>query len=551
MLKKTITILLIFPFIAISLFHVVFYPATFIDETMYAEWARVMYKQRTFPIVGGPATALGYSSSYPPAFYLLGTFIYSFVGENLLFLKLLSWITFVSFILLIYIWSKELFKRFDLILISILLFLTLPLIIWFSRLASHYMFLTLYFSLACYFIFKFNATQKKKFLYISSLFASIAALTSFLGLSYVILFLILVKPDKKNFKPIIFSLLIFFLLISPWYVRNSILLGNPLWPYGAIGKYIDLDIYDRNENYWARLAKTDGFSYSTSSDFIDSTYRLLNPTVELYDYAVRTGLRPIFTLFALPALLLYFYSKKKDKQIKFFAYWFLVYLILYIFFLGKGFTNYGKVVNSGVGFYGREIYLILISVPTVFLSVYFIKKLFEIKIAKWVVIVLLASIYIYFLFNSIFWVGCPKKMTEEDNFAYIQSFGDKWKQLEICFGNYTSMWKYVSENIPDVRIALFDYRLYYYNRTMVETDGWELHNLSHATNVAEMHGILKSNNISFIIVKEDKSFFQNFAKLEQGDNFGFLNYTQYFSLVKAIGDIKLYRVIQNESDYFT
>lgn len=525
--KRALAILFIFPFILISLLHVLFTPGLFADETMTAELVRIIYNQKAFPILGGPSVALGYPSAYPPAYYLLGAFIYFFTGEDILFLKLLSWVTSIFFILLIYVWSKELFKTFNYAFISIFLFLALPVTILFSRLASSHMLLTFYLSLSCYFLFKFSMDRRKKFLYLSSLFGSLAALVSFLGLIYLPLLFLLSKPNKKYFKSIIISSLFFFLLISPWYMRNLIFLGNPLWPNGSIGKYIDSDIHDRDERFMLNISKTDGFNYSTSSDLIDSIYRLLNPRFDWHYTNVRAGLRPIFIIFALPALLLYIFSKNKDKQIKFFIYWFLIILVLYILF-----------------FNWREIYLILISVPTVFLSVYFIKRLFEIKIVKEGVIFLLISIYIYFLYVSIFLNGCSNETVE--NFLYIQHFGDKWKQLELCYTNNAKMWQFVNENIPkDALMTTYDYRLYYYNRTIIEMDSWKLHDLFHTSDVSGVHEILKSNNISFVVIKETKAnFVQNFGnKWKESDNITFSDYKQYFSLVKEIGMIKLYKVI--------
>jgi hypothetical protein len=498
----------IFPFILFSLLHIFLFPELYRDSLIYAEWTKILYKDKRINFIeGGPSIALGFASNYPSAYQLLGVFIYLFTGENLVFLRLTS--LFISFLLIlfVYYWSKELFKN-NLSFYSILLFISLPSIIFFSRSASQYIYLTFQFSLACYFLWKFLLEKERKSLYVSSIFAGFSALTSYLGLLFLFLWFLSFQLNKKFYKSIILSFFLFFVIISPWYLRNLIILGNPIWPFGG-GKYIDPFIRANSLDQLNKISKVSGFNYDNLEDLKNSLIRLFFSYVDYSNASIYHALNPIFTLFAIPAI--FFWVRNRDEKFKFFVLWFLILLAIYI----VAATYWSK-------------YLVLISIPTVFLSTYFIKSLQKFRVVKYCFMLFLAFLYFNSLYLALFWDECPQGMR---NFSeYLGSLGNYQKILEICYGSDAKLWEWVNKNLPENEIiATNDFKLYYFNKTMVELSSWKLRGLYYSSSINESVKILKENNVSYLVLV---------GAAEEVES-----YPQYFKIIKEIDGKKVYKII--------
>jgi 4-amino-4-deoxy-L-arabinose transferase-like glycosyltransferase len=495
-------IFLLLPFTALSFFHAIFFPELYADALIYAEWARIIFKEKSLAVIeGGPSLALGLASNYPSAFQLLGAFTYFFTGENITNLKILSAISFLLLALLVYKWSKEVFHSSHFSLLSLILLFSLPAAATFSRTSSHYMFLALQFALAAYFLYKFDKEQKGKFLFCSAVFGSVAASTSYLGLLYLPLLLLSAKFEKKNYKKILLSLAIFFCL-SSWYLRNLVLLANPIWPFGG-GNMIDPVIYANTLQQINEVSKSSGFNYESLPALFNSLYRLLYP---FNAFAIENYiLQPVLTLLALPGLAVYF--KKRDAEMNFFLKWFLLILLFFIF-----------VFNTW------QKYLILISVPTVCLAVYFVKQMS--KKLKWFFAVAFAAFTIFSLFLNFSLVPCSRGKSTIYN--YLNAF-DRNEMLEVCYGNSAKIWKWVNENVPEGKlVATYEPYFYYYNKTVVAFDSWQLRQIYHTANDTEIIAVLKSNNIAFLVVLDTE------AKLKK--------YSEQFALLYETEGIKIYKM---------
>jgi len=501
--------IVIIPFILLSFLHILLFPELYKDSFMYAQWARILYEDRRINFVeGGPTLGLGFASNYPSAYQLLGAFVYLFTGENLIFLRLTSLLASFLLILLVYYWSKEIFKERKFSLYSVLLFISLPFIIFFSRSASHYIYLTLQFSLACYFLQRFLSEKNKRYLYLSSIFGGFAALTSYLGLLFLFLLFLALQTGKRFHKEIVLSFLLFAFVISPWYLRDLIVLGNPIWPFGG-GRFIDPMIYSNSLDLLNKISKVSGFNYESLEDLKISLNRLFFSYVNYYDASVYHGLNPIFILFAIPAIFLSI--KNKDKDIQFFVLWFLILFVFYII---------------AVNYWDR--YLILISVPTVFLSAYLIKHFQKFEAIKWLLTLFLIFFYFNSLYLVLFWDECPGGLGKFPE--VIKSLGDHQKILEICYGSDARLWQWVNKNLPENEtIAVSDLRLYYYNKTVIELGSWRLRGLYYSSDIGETIKILKENNVSYLVVAR---------AIEEIET-----HPQYFELIKEINGKAVYRIV--------
>jgi hypothetical protein len=503
-----VLIAVVLPFILLSLLHIFLFPELYRDSLIYAQWAKILYKDKKINFVeGGPSIALGFASNYPSAYQLLAAFIYFFTGGNLIFLRLTSLLTSFLLILLVYHWSREMFKEEKLSLYSILIFISLPFVIFFSRSASQYIYLTFQFSLACYFLWKFLLEKNRKNLYLSVIFAGFAALTSYLGLLFILLLFLTLQLGKKFYKEIALSFLLFFLVASPWYLRNFLILGNPIWPFGG-GKYIDTFIQANSLEQLNKISKISGFNYETLEDLKNSLNRLFFLYLNYSDASTYHGLNPIFALLAIPAIFLWL--KTRDKKIQFFVLWFLILLV-----------SYAAIVN----YWDR--YLILISVPTVFLSLYLIRYLEKFKIVRLVLTLFLILLYFNSIYLALFWDECPRGKGKF--FEIIENLGNHQKILEICYGNEAKLWKWVNENIPENEIvATTDFKLYYYNKTVIELRSWKLRGLYYSSSINETVKILKENNISYLVITVATEEFDKFP--------------EYFHLVKEFDGKKIYKL---------
>jgi hypothetical protein len=502
-------VLLILPFFSLSFLHVLLFPELYSDSMIYAYLTKLFYQRKNIGFIeGGPSIALGFASNYPSAYQLVGAFTYFFTGENLTSLRLTSLLLSFLLALLVYYWAKDIFKNKQLPIYSALLLISLPTIIFFSRSASQYIYLAFQFSLACFFLYRFLLQKNRSDLYASAIFAGFAALTSYIGLLFIFLLLLSLQLGKRFYKPMLISLLLFFLIISPWYLRNIIILGNPIWPFGG-GRYIDPLIQANSFDQLNKISKTAGFNYKTPEDLKNSLTRLFFSFVDYRNASVYHSLNPIFTFLAVPAVFLWL--KTKDKKIKFFVLWFLILLAFYI---------------VAVNYWNK--YLILISVPTVLLSAYFVEYLQKFKVVKWVLIFFFGFLYINSLYLTLLWDECPGGNISSSEI--FESLGDHQKILEACYGSDAKIWKWVNENIlENETVATNDFKLYYYNKTVIELGSWRLRGLFHSTNINESVRILRENNVSYLALIGD---------LEE-----IKKYPQHFKLIKEIGGRAIYEII--------
>lgn len=504
--KSYFVFLIIVPFIFSSVFHILFFPELYNDSMIYAQWAKIMFQEKRIGIAeGGPAFVAG----YPSAFQLLGVFGYLFTGESIVLLRLNSLIFSCFLMMLLYHYTKEIFKKPEYQLLSILIFITLPFTIFFSRSASQYVYLVFQFSLALYFLHRFFLAKNKKDLYQASIFGGSSALTSYLGILFLPLLFLTLQFDRKYYKHILISLLVFSLVASPWYLRNLVVFNNPLWPFGG-GRYIlparISDFYVQLE----RVSKSAGFSYGSYEEFYLSTKRLFLSYVDYSDATNYQGLNPAFTLFVIPGLV--YWLVKRNKKSEFFIFSFLIILIFY-FLVANFFTKY----------------LVLISIPTVFIAIYFIKFLQEFKVIKWALVLFFVFLYINSLYLALFWDECPIGGIEYPKI--LEYLSDHKKILEICYGGNAKLWNWVDDNIPDNEtIATNDIRLYYYNKEVIEFASWKLRELYYLMDIDESVGALKENGVGYVAVVAGAT-----NQIEK--------YPQYFELVKEIDGGAVYKVV--------
>lgn len=507
-------LVLCLPFLLMSLIHVVFLPETYVDSLIYGvTWSKMMFEQKTIPFIGGgPSVGIGLSSNYPSAFQLLGVFMFAFTGESMLFMRLLSFTIFLFLAALVYRWASDMFKDSRLVLLAMMLFLTMPSMILYSRVSSFYPYLVFQFSLGAYYLYRHSNSKREKdgnYLVLAAAMGAIGAHASFLGLLFVPFMVLFLVAKSVDFKMILLAVIVFSVVGSPWYIRNLFVFGNPFWPFGG-GKFIDPAIQANTMSHLDEQSRILGFNYKDAENLFDSVRRLFFTYVDFFDSTKRAGLRPYMTVFALPAIFLAL--KERDRRLDIFLVWFLFIL-----------AAYTVVLNM------FERYLTIVTIPTIILSVYVIRKISAHRPLRYAIMAILLLLFINSVYLSFVWTECIGA-TRNDILYYMQGLGDHSKVLEACYGDDAKIWDWVNMNLPaDGGVATNEIKHYYINRTLVNFDDWNLRYLYYASEINETMEVFKGNDIRYIL---------SVSHSEEFDD-----YPEHFKLIKRIGDNAVYEII--------
>jgi len=232
------------------------------DETYYILAARAYIANNFIPAthipnlydtpLGGEPLAKPPLSYYIPALFL---FLDDYYLGNLFVYKLFPPIFCILTLVLIYMMVGRLFNR-DVALLSIILFASVPLITHFTIITYFDIPYTFFYTLAVLKLYEMFRNPNTKNIIYSGTVVGITFLCKESALFiipslFAYLFMRngfnLVKMVKDiNFKSVVIVSLIGLCIIVPWWVRNYILFGNPVYPFfpNIFGwKYLDKFVY--------------------------------------------------------------------------------------------------------------------------------------------------------------------------------------------------------------------------------------------------------------------------------------------------------------------
>jgi hypothetical protein len=451
---QTILIALICVLGIFALYKTLMLPATEWDSLAYGvNYAKILFESGNVPLIAGPSIGLEMSASYPPGVQLAAVFLYIFAGSaNDFYYRLLSPIFGLLTALVTYKFAMLLNKNKTLSVYAVSFLAVIP-FFWEQFIQESYlMALTLMFTACSYFFYKAYVTSTfcaKKYEIIGALFCSFAALTSYTGLlafSIPLLYAIHKKIGLKRTAGLVgFSLL----LIAPWYLRNLVLLGNPVYPFLGFGKYLDPLLLS-----------------STSQHF---QHYLLVPDYLLISVLSKLGMVVI-------GVGIVYFTFSKRKKFDFILPYYLPFVCLAIMGLYVAFPRYLIIAAPS-----------LIVIFTAYIGLLFSRK------PKWSTTILAALLALLIL-GSAFMLPHINAVKPSAKEVETQSL-----YLSRIYEEGDS-WAWINQNTPiNARVATFDIKDYYLQRSILHLDGNESTPLYQMKNINDSMAFLKQKGVTYIL----------------------------------------------------
>jgi len=317
---------------------------------------------------------------------------------------------------------------------------------------SYLMVLTFLATMSSYFLYKAYAgdqMDQRKFEIVGSLFCGFAALTSYIGLFALGILLVYAVHKKVGLKRFGGLVGVAVCVALPWYLRNLVLLGSPVYPFGGIGKYLDPLLHSLTSMHFQQ-------------------YQLLPENAwTLMAYKV------CIVLLIIGVFFFSFSKKRKDFPLTLALYLLLVSLSLMAFYVG--FPRY-----------------LIIALPT---SAVFFGFAFNVipRRSRWpktatfvfLVLVVVVSAVVLPYVNSV----KPSASVGETRAQYIaQVYAEG------------SAWQWINQNTSAyTKVASYDIKEYYLNRTLFSLDGNKAVPLYHMDNIQEAIQFLTDNGVGYFL----------------------------------------------------
>ena len=487
--------------IFMAFYHAVCFPQILWDTlTVYAYLGKQIYCLNEIPLFFGSSGSIEWSGNYPilvPALY--AWFNFSLGEVNDLLSRTIFPIFGLATLASTYAFSRRLHGSTAAIF-SVYALLTTP--IFFVHLAIGYIdiVLTFYVTLALYFLQKAYDKGEMAYAILSGFISGLAAWTKYQGLfvPFIILaFWLLTRIGGKSHDANIGSLslkalLIFIITASPWYLRNWILLGNPVYPNMSTifgGRNLDPWMLSQNYEYWigrwATLLQTD----RSFDSLIMLPIRLLIQDNSLNSLG-QDGFGFLLTCFAIPS---FFTSLLKRRRRDFLLIvWILVYFTLWFGFLYY-FIRYLLPITPALSMLAGRL---LSEIKSKMKSS---KKIQRILLSATLALPLSAA---FFIPTEVLAITGPSQVFQD--YIFFRPFNppSTEESLRHAIPTDVALWQFINQKTPpDSVILSFDHRAYFVDRKIVFADSDQVKKIYLSSNLYEIVSFLRSANITYMLVE--------------------------------------------------
>jgi len=487
------------------------------DSTVYhAVMPVIMYENHSIPLIAGPSIGIEMSANFPPLFPALGAYYYIQIGlvEDF-YLRVISPVMGILTVLATYKIGDVLAgKKYG--IISALFLAITPLFFRYSVYATCYSILTFFGTVSVLFLFLAIIRGNVRYWIMCGVFYGFALLTSYLAIylaPFLIIALIGYFIRKKNgFRAntkIVFLLFSSILIIGGvWYLRNLVLLGNPIYPngYTVLGG-INIDPLIMETTF-------EGIKRDAMTAFFGGEVSLLEKIAIFFTYKIHFPAISLLTILGIAIV------PTQSKKFWLVSAWPLILSAFILFGVTWGFPRHLVFALPG--------FALLSAIPIVKtlekceeydrntkgrsknLFAKIRKKMSLPSKSNLLRIGIAIILIVAFLFPSLtFSMGGKAvldNLNDEPRSNYLWFLetpnAEKWIALKNVIPDSKS-WKWLDENLNEgEKVATIDNSIYYIkncsNEYFFYLDGWEARQLYNITDPAVTLQYLRRENVKYV-----------------------------------------------------
>ncbi|MDQ1280064.1 MAG: hypothetical protein QG670_1326 [Thermoproteota archaeon] len=525
-------------------YHSLVFPIVSWDSLAeFAYLGRLYFQVKGIPTLSGATLGVGTSANFPPFVPLLYTWFYLvYGGIEELFSKAVSPLFAIAVAVVTYAFSKLVFQSKTKAWCVVFFVVTIPAFMFTAEDCLSDIPTMFYSASSLYFLYLSIKDEKRRdrAAIASGLLCGLAAWTKYnaLFLVFVVLALFVLKKFAFmkvdgifSFRQLFLFLAFFALLGAPWYVRNWVLVGNPVYPelYKIFGgKGIDSWLMQNSfDAHFTKVRDVTGLSFSIKDILL--TYFTVFFKVPPFEI---TDMGPFIGAFSLVGL--YFMLRKRENRDIFLIIWVVVYFLVWRFAINI-FLRYLLPITPALAMISAQglcdLYFSLASLHFHFRGIRGISLSSVLRVC--VFILILGGAFLPTAINAV--RGYKIAM-------FVSPFISKDDFMEIRLPGWWQGINYVNQQTPsDAIILTYDHSIQYYvNRTLVFMDEPRIKNTHLANNTEQMMSVLRSQNISYIF---DATYSEDiFVLPSRSFLYANLNDSNYFTTVFNESFVQIFSV---------
>jgi 4-amino-4-deoxy-L-arabinose transferase-like glycosyltransferase len=478
----TIPFILIFGF---TLYHALLTPVLHWDATVYhATMAKILYRNSGFPLIAGHSMGLEMSSAYPPFFPALGAYFYIQINQiEDFYIRAIPPVMGLMTALTVYQVGKEL-KNEVLGKIGALLVYMTPIFLLYSTYATSYSTLAFFITASMLFVLLAIKRGGKKYWALAGIFYGLALLTSYQAILYffvgfmILLLYLLIRRELGLSDLLVFSITALAVGV-PWYLRNLLLLGNPVYPFIFGGNDID-----------------PGFLAVVSKGIYDCSVGIMfgESGVSTVQWIFTTlTYRPFFPAFSIAScvgLVTVMHQKVKKT-------WFIPIFI---------YLPAALIISSGVVNIFPRYFMLLLPGFALFTALP-LTKLPKVALVILITITLLFPTSGFFLNGKLYSEATWQAPTEDALFLLTHPNPQPSLALTTIYGHDPELWSWLRTHLEeDDKIATYENKVYYLadgnEDSIFYLDGWEARELYSMDREEEICRWLQERHVTYILDPE-------------------------------------------------